>query len=38
MDLKTVIFDFDGTLHDSMRIYPAAFRAGYEAAQKQAKP
>lgn len=30
MDLKTVIFDFDGTLHDSMRIYPAAFRAGYQ--------
>lgn len=30
MALRTVIFDFDGTLHDSMLIYPDAFRAGYQ--------
>ena len=30
VDLKTVIFDFDGTLHAGMVIYPAAFRAGYQ--------
>ncbi|MGI6590264.1 MAG: HAD family hydrolase [Eggerthellaceae bacterium] len=29
-ELRTVVFDFDGTLHDSMLIYPAAFRAGYQ--------
>jgi phosphoglycolate phosphatase len=28
-ELKTVIFDFDGTLHDCARIYPDVFRTVY---------
>jgi phosphoglycolate phosphatase len=28
-DVKTIIFDFDGTLHESIRIYAPAFRKAY---------
>lgn len=27
--IRTVVFDFDGTLHDAMRIYPKALAEGY---------
>jgi len=29
--MATIIFDFDGTLHDSMYIYTRAFAAGYDS-------
>lgn len=28
-DIKTIFFDYDGTLHDSMRIYGPAFKKAY---------
>ena len=28
--MKTVVFDFDGTIHNSKRLYGSAFRKGYE--------
>lgn len=28
--MPTIFFDFDGTLHDTMRIYGPAFRVGYQ--------
>ncbi len=28
--IKTVVFDFDGTLHDTLHIYPKAFADGYQ--------
>ena len=29
-NIKTIYFDFDGTLHDSIKIYSPAFRKGYD--------
>lgn len=29
-DIKTVYFDFDGTIHNSIKIYAPAFRKGYD--------
>ncbi len=29
-DIKTIYFDFDGTLHDSIKIYAPSFRKGYD--------
>lgn len=29
-EIRTVVFDFDGTLHDSMYIYERAFNKGYQ--------
>ena len=29
-DVKTIIFDFDGTLHESISIYAPAFRKAYK--------
>lgn len=30
MDAKNIIFDYDGTLHDSIKIYAPAFKKAYE--------
>ena len=35
--IRTVVFDFDGTLHDTMHIYPAAFAAGYRLLVEQGR-
>lgn len=37
MTVATIVFDFDGTLHDSMYIYRIALRRGYELLVKQGK-
>ena len=37
MDRYTVIFDFDGTLHDSMHIYRVALNRGYQMLVEQGK-
>lgn len=28
-DIRTIFFDYDGTLHDSLRIYALAFKKAY---------
>lgn len=34
-NIKTIYFDFDGTLHDSIKIYAPAFRKGFEYLVKE---
>lgn len=29
-DIKTIFFDYDGTIHESIKIYATAFRKGYQ--------
>ncbi|WP_195267842.1 HAD family hydrolase [Eubacterium sp. 1001713B170207_170306_E7] len=34
-ETRVIIFDYDGTLHDSLRIYAPAFRKGYDMLVRQ---
>lgn len=39
-DIKTIYFDYDGTIHDSLKIYAPAFRKAYDflVEKKKAEP
>ena len=34
-NIKTIIFDYDGTIHDSTKIYSDAFRIVYQQMVKE---